>query len=834
MRTPLLKTLLPHLTALVVFAVVAMVFCKPALQGMVLRQDDNIQWKAMYEDQRKYRDSTGRLPLWTNGMFSGMPGYQIAIASDNPIDVLNVYHLLTLGFPKPVHFFFLACVCFYFLALMLGVNPYLGMVSALSYAYATYHPVIIGAGHDTKMVALAYLPALVGAVHLIFDRKYLAGTALAALATALLIGANHPQISYYALLILASMAVAQIVRQVRARDFRHLLASLSLALGAGLLGVACNAVVIATTYEYSKASIRGGSVLADDKSPNDKSGLTKDYALSYSLFRTEPLVMMFPRLYGGSTGQLEVPEEKSKAIEALQQMPPELGQQLQGYLQFYWGGISQGTAGPPYAGAIVCFLALLALTALPGPHRGWMIGVSALAVLMSWGHYFEGFNVLLLEHLPFYNKFRAPSMILVIPTFAFGMAAMLALQRLLFEGMDAATATKALRRGLVATGVVVAGALVLLIASDFTSETDRGLLEQVRQIPDATQREAILTPVNAFLSGLKKDRQDLFLGDILRTLFFVAAAAGAIWLLLRRTFGRATAMAVVGLLMMIDILSIDSRYLNADNYQEEDVYAGTFQPAPHNLAIMQDTGYYRVLDLSRGVSAAFNGNAITSLFHRSVGGYHAAKLSIYQDLIEKQLYRYPDCKPVIDMLNTKYIIFNDPATNQTRYELNPEAAGACWVVDRVRTVREPARVMTALDSLAVRDEAVIETELPAPVSRSAGDSVWLVRNDHDDILYRAQSAAGSFAVFSEVYYDKGWKAYIDGKEAPILKTNYVLRGLFIPAGSHDVRFSFRPDAYYKSNTASVAASAAIWLLLGLAAYAYVRQRLKGQGGEAKA
>ena len=822
MKSLRFQTLLPHLVALAVFALVAVVFCRPALKGMVLQQSDNIQWKAMYEDQRRHKEATGRLPLWSNGMFSGMPGYQIAIEAQNPVDILNVHHILTMGLPKPIHFFFLACVCFYFLALVLGVNPYLGMVAALSYAYATYHPVIVGAGHDTKMVALAYLPALVGAVQLLFDGRYLAGAALTGTFSALLIGANHPQISYYAVLIIAAMTVAHIVRRVRERRLPDLLKSLGLALAAGLAGVACNAVVIATTYEYSKESIRGGSVLADDKSPNDKSGLNKEYALSYSLYRSEPLVMMFPRLYGGSSDNLEVAEEKSKAIEALQQMPPELGQQLQGYMQFYWGGITQGTSGPPYAGAIVCFLAIMALTVLPNRHKGWMIGVSVLAILMSWGSYFEGFNVFLLENLPLYNKFRAPSMILVIPTFAFVMAAMVALQRLLFEQDDAGREEGLLKKGLAATGVVFAIALAVYFGSDFRNETDKGLLDQVAQIQDANQREAVMAPVKSFLTGLKEDRQSLFLGDMLRTLFFVSVAAAALWLCLRRKIKPMAALAVIGLFMAIDILSVAGRYLNEDNYSEPEEYNQTFQPAPHNIEIMKDTGYYRVLDISKGVSAAFNGNAITSMFHRSVGGYHAAKLSIYQDLVEKQLYRFPNCMPVVNMLNTKYIVFNDPGTNQTRFQANPDAAGPCWFVSRVRTVREPAKVMAALDSLAVREEAIIETELKESVSRNPGDTVVFVRNDHDEVLYRAESAAGGFAVFSEVFYRHGWKAYIDGKEAPIYKTNYVLRGLYIPAGKHELRFSFRPDSYYSSNTAGVIASALIWLLLALSGYTWYR------------
>lgn len=824
MPTPRSKSLLTHLAAFASFLVVAMIFCKPAMQGMVLRQDDNIQWRAMYEDQRRVKEQTGNQPLWTKQMFSGMPAYQISLEAPNPISFQHLYSLFTSILPKPVHFFVLACLSFYFLALAFQANPFVGILGGLAYAYATYHPVIIGAGHDTKMVSLALMPMLVGAIHLIFQRRYLIGTALSAVAASLLIGANHPQISYYTILILGAMTLAELVYAFRAKDYRHMATSLALAVSAGLLGVACNAVLLATTYEYSKESIRGGSMLADKQSPNDQNGLNKEYALSYSIYKTEPLVMMFPRIYGGSTGNLEVSEDKSKAIEALQQMPPELGQQLQSYLQFYWGGISQGTSGPPYAGAIISFLALLALTVLPNRHKYWMVPVTLFAFALSWGHYFEGFNVFMLEHLPFYNKFRAPSMVMVIPTLLFALAAVMALQELLFVEVSP-TSMKQYRKGLYVVAGVFIVALAVYFSSNFTSETDKSLLEQVKQIPDASQRDVILRHVQDFQQGLREDRKSLFTGDLLRSLLLAGVAGLAIWLRLRGVIKGSVALASIGLLMLMDIFPIDVEYLNESNYVEEEGIAEVFTPAPYNLEIAKDTGSYRVLDLSRGVSAAFNGNALTAVFHRSIGGYHAAKLSIYQDLIEKQLYKYPDCQPTLDMLNTRYVIFNDPATNQITFRYNPSAAGDCWFVASVRTERQVQKVMGALDSLHVLSEAIVEADLGQQITKTAGDSIWLQRNNHDEIQYHARSAGGGFAVFSEVYYKPGWEAYIDGEKATIYKTNYVLRGLYVPAGEHDIRFEFKPDTYYGSMKVGIAASAVVWLLLGSsAAHAWRRQR----------
>jgi hypothetical protein len=823
MRKISLKQVVPHLIAIAVFVVVAVLFCKPALEGKVLQQSDNIQWKAMYEDQRKAKEETGKLPLWTNGMFSGMPGYQIAMEGENPFTINYAFQILTLSLPKPFYFFILASICFYLLTQILRINPYLGILGGLSYAFASYHPIVIGAGHETKMIALGYFPAFIGGLILIYEKKYLWGVALTALFTGLMIGANHPQISYYGLIVALFMTVGYLINWIRLKEFKHLITSLALALAGGLIGILCNIIVLATTFEYSKASIRGGSVLADEKSNNNKTGLNKDYALSYSFNIQEPLVMMFPRLFGGSSGNMEVSEDKSKAIAALQEMPQELGQQLQGYLQFYWGGITEGTSGPTYSGAIICMLALLALSFLPNKHKGWMLAVTGLAFMMSWGHYFESFNVYLLDHLPFYNKFRAPSMIMVIPTFVFVVSAMLAGQYLIFES-HSPNVSILFKKGLYVVGGVFILALLVYFSADFRSENDKNLLTQVNQITDLQQKNAILPSVTNFTDGLQEDRKSMLFGDLLRGLLFILVAAGTLWFTLKKKISAGWSVAVITVFSMIDLLSVDARYLKAANYQDAEEYEQVFTPAPVNLEIAKDKSVYRVFDVTNGVSTAFNGNAITSVYHQSIGGYHAAKLSIYQDLIEKQLYKFPDCRPVMNMLNTKYILFRDPSSGQVSYQLNPEAAGPCWFVDEVKTEADPAKVMGMLDSLSVKQTAVIETAAKGKTNANAGDSIWLVKNQHDLIRYQSSSAAERFAVFSEVYYEKGWKAYIDGQETPVYKTNYVLRGAFIPAGKHEITFEFKPDSYYKSEWIGLTANAIVWILLLLAAFFSYRKR----------
>lgn len=813
------KNLLPHVIAVVVFMVVALVYCKPALEGKVLQQSDVSLWKATAQNSFAYKEKHGTFPLWSNGLFSGMPAFQITSVGSNPVSIIYVSNVLTLNLPKPVSFFFLACVCFYFLSQVLRVNPYIGLFGALSYAYATYNPIIISVGHDTKMMAIAYLPAFVGSLLLLYHKKYLWGTTLTALFTGLLISANHLQITYYGFLIALIMSISFGIHWIREKNFKQLFASASLVIFAAMLGIMVNAVTLFTTYEYSKRTIRGGSQLGDEKSTVTKTGLSKDYALSYSMYKTEPLVMMFPRAFGGSSHNLEVAEDKSKAIEALQQMPQQLGQQIQGFLQFYWGGIdgAGGTAGPPYLGAIVCFLAILGFVMLDGKHKWWILTACILTFLLSAGKYLEGFNTMVLNYLPFYDKFRAPSMILVIPTLLLTMMSVMSLNHILSRE-NRESIFEQYKKGLLAVAAVFAVALLVYFTSDFTSEPDRMLLQNINSITDAQQKAALETPIRSFLNGLKEDRQSLFLGDLLRSLLFILVAGLAIVLFLKRKLNALVVTLAVGLFAFIDVMAINTKYLNSDNYQEATDSEDRFKPSAVDQQIAKDTGYYRVLDVSQGITAAFNGGPLTAYFHHSIGGYHPAKLSIYQDLIEKQLYNFPNCLPVLDMLNTKYIITSGQQNGQQLMaQENPEALGAAWFVQTIDTRKGPAEVMKALTNFNPKDTAILdEADKKNWVANPVKDSssyIKLLYNDNDLIEYESSSKNTEFAVFSEIYYDAGWIATIDGKETPIVRTNYVLRGLQIPAGTHRIQFEFKPASFYNSNRAAVGASAFIWLML---------------------
>ena len=638
MNKALFNKILPHLIAFLVFLIVAVIYCKPALEGQVLQQHDITQWEGSIRQSQVFKEQHGHLPLWTNSMFSGMPTFQIGSESNNYIPAY-VHLVLTLGLPAPIQFFFLACICFYFLCLVLRINPYVGILGALGFAYATYNPVIIIAGHATKMWAMAYMPALLGAILLIFQRKYWVGGALTALFTATMISMNHPQIAYYFFIAVSIMTLFFIVNWIREKQFKHLILALGFTVAAGITGVLVNAVTILSTYEYQKETIRGGgSVLTDttSKETRPQTGLDRDYAFSYSAGIAEPFVMLVPRMFGGSSGYpaavggkgwKEMNEENSKTLEALRSMPQELAQQMGGSTTLYWGGIGS-TQGPPYIGAIICFLAILSFFLPNNQHRWWALAVIAITIMMSWGSYFTGFNYLLYDLLPFYNKFRAPSMVLVIPQLLLPMLAVIGLNTYI-TAADKKSLLPFFKKGLIATGAVFAILFILYLTMNFLSEGDQAVLTQVRTINQPNLTQAV-TP---FFDALKEDRKGLMIGDIFRSLAFIAVAAVTLWMLIRNSIKPMVAIVIITVFAFIDLIAIDTKYLNSENYQDKQENLMSFQTTKADEEILADKSYYRVFNFAGDVFA----EAITSYNYNSIGGYHAVKLRLYQDMIEKQL-----------------------------------------------------------------------------------------------------------------------------------------------------------------------------------------------------
>ncbi|HVS98085.1 MAG TPA: hypothetical protein VHE54_16430, partial [Puia sp.] len=427
------RRVLPHLCAVFVFLAVAVIYCRPAFDNKVLQQEDVLQWQGMAHNSFEYKETHGHFPLWSNSMFSGMPAFQIAMDSQS-VSIPNLcYGLLTLYLKKPANFFFLACICFYFLTLVLRTKPYIGIIGSLAYAYSTYNAVIVAVGHDTKMQSIALIPAVIGALILLCEKKYWAGMVLTTVSTGLMVSFNHMQIIYYTMIIAVGLLAGYAVTWVRGGETRRLVRTMGLVLGAGCIGILSNAVMLFTTYDSSKESIRAGSELVDPQGSYTKDGLGEHAAFDFSMYRLEPLVMLVPNIYGGST-DLQLPAEKSQAVRVLDKMPAGIADLVgENGPQYYWGGVGDLFSGPPYVGAVIILLALCGFFVLGNRHKWWILAVCVLTIMMSWGGYFESFNRLLLKYLPFYNKFRAPSMILVVPTFLFCMMAVLTLQRIVAE-----------------------------------------------------------------------------------------------------------------------------------------------------------------------------------------------------------------------------------------------------------------------------------------------------------------------------------------------------------------------------------------------------------------
>ena len=812
MLKTIFKSALPHLLAIFVFAIVAIVYCKPAIEGKVLQQSDVTQWKGMAQDALNYKAQNGTTPLWTNSMFGGMPTFQITGIPVSPYSIGALDGVFTLRLAEPVGLFFLASLCFYFLAQVLGFSTLIGIIGGLAYSYATYNPIIVVVGHMTKMHAIAYLPFFIGAILLIFQKKYYLGAIFTAIATALFVQANHLQINYYGLIIVLAMSLYYLVIWIKAKEYTHILKTIGFSLIAGLMGLAVNAIMLMSTAEYGKASIRGGSALATKDSKITNTGLNKDYALSYSMFLSEPLVMMFPHVYGASSDPNLVDPAKSKAIEVLQQMQPEVGQQLQSFLQFYWGGIGF-TAGPPYVGIIICFFACIGFGSNKNPNRWWIGAVIVLSILLAAGSYFETFNVFILEHLPLYNKFRAPSMILVIPTLLIGVLAMYGINATL-QANNFKSFIEAHKIGWITLGFILLTILGLYFTSDFKSESEKQLMSQIMQIQDPNQKAAFETPARDMVNAIAEDRKGFIESDLTRALIFIGIAFLLIFLYIKQTIQQTIFIIGIGLLTLVDLFQINVQYLKPSQFVETTENENVFALTALDNALLKDTSNYRIIDLRRGVQNAFNEGAIMAYHHKLVGGYNPAKLSIYQDLIENQWYQFPNCLPTLNMMNTKYIITGNMASDTIP---NPDALGNAWFVKGIQYKKGPRAVMDHLSFFNPKDTAVIDEQdkldVLSGLQVDSNAKIQLIDNQNDLIFYTAKTNAKQLAVFSEIYYRDGWKAYIDDQESPILKVNYVLRGLVIPAGDHKIRFEFKPASVTRAKQIAGVASILLWIAL---------------------
>ncbi len=831
------KKLVPHIIAIAIFALVALVYCKPSLNGKVLNQHDTQGWKGMAQQSFEVKEKTGSFPLWTNSMFGGMPTYQIAMGGSSNIGagIEVVRNAFSLWLPEPMSFFFIASLCFYILCIVLGANPWVSIFGGLAYAYSTYNPIIVSVGHNTKMMSLAYAPMIIAGLQLLFKRKYIVGFLITALFAAFTIGQSHLQVVYYLFIIAGCITVAFFINAYKEKNMLHGLKASALALAAGLLGLAVCAGSIMPTYDYAKETMRGGksqlTLNTSDSSTNKtKGGLDKDYALRWSLGKMETFTFLVPGLYGGSNGGNEHTAD-SKTVEKFGEVgvPEEnaLGA-LNGYS--YWGAmssLSETTSGPVYLGAIVCLLFILGLFYVNSWHKWWIIAASVIGILLAWGNNFMAFNSFMLEYLPFYNKFRAPSMALVIPQICIPILAVLTLSKLVYE-TDYEAAFKKLRNGAIAAAAV----LVLLGAfwamADYTGKGDadikKGFVENFSRgqngQQDLAQGESLAKEI---MTAIRSDRKSHAGGDLLRTLLFMAAAVALVALVVKKKISPLVTTVALAILSLVDIIGVDKRYLNYDDFREKEEVTDAFTPSAADTQIKNDPDHanFRVFNQSGN----FTNESVTSYHHNSIGGYHPAKLGLYQDLIENQIGK--GNMGVLNMLNTKYFI-GQGQNGQPIAQLNPGAFGPCWLVKGIKFVTSVNNEMLALDSTNLRDTAVVNESFKASIKQlPVADSLANIKiseRQNDKITYAFNASAPQFAVLSEIYYNRGWNAYVDGQKADYVKTNYALRGIAIPAGKHTVDFRFEPTAYKTGNAISFWGVALIYLILAVALFLLFKKK----------
>ncbi|MCW3123178.1 MAG: hypothetical protein JWQ38_2670 [Flavipsychrobacter sp.] len=779
--------------AIVCFIIVSLAYCYPQLEGKKLYRHDNISWQGMAREGMAYHDSTGKDVLWSNSMFGGMPTYTTYVGATNTNYVSYIQNILN-KVGDPASFFFIAMLCFYILMRVLGVNKWLSMVGAIAYTFSSYNAIIIAVGHNTKMMTLAYLPAAMAGLYLVFKEKWLTGAALLGVSCSLIFTNNHFQVIYYAFIMFGCFGVAMLFIAIKEGRIKQFLISAAIAAGSMALGIAPSLSTILTTEEYAKETMRGGGSELSGHDKKANGGLDKEYAFRWSNGIGETFCLMIPYLYGGSSG-----EQASKAPKTLEAIGGNAEQ-----LPLYWGP-QPFISGPVYFGAVVCFLFVLGLIVIRSPHKWWILGASALCIIMSWGKNFEGFNYFLFDHLPYLNKFRTPSMSLVIPQFLFPLLGIWAVQEVINRKDDPGV----MKQLQIAAGITAGLCLLLGVGGsmffDFTGGSDARMQPEMVKL-------------------LKEDRISLAMSSGIKSAVYILIAAGLLWAFLKDKIKSVVLIAGLGLIMVIDLVPVSLDYLNETNYVEGNDETA-FEPRQVDKQILADPDpYYRVLDLSKDT---YN-DAVQAYFHKCVGGYHPAKMEIYQDLIERQMSRGYNSQ-VLNMLNTKYIIVGGQKS-APQVIPNPTHCGNAWFVDEIKWANTADEEMDGLNAPSLGDTgvvpnafdpkktAVMRTTFKNDIGNYAfgKDSsayMKLAKYGLDDISFSSNNSKEGLAVFSDIYYSKGWKAYVDGKETPIMKADYVLRAIKVPAGAHNIEFHFRPDSFYKPQKVTMVCSILLILLV---------------------
>lgn len=822
-KKPIIREILTHLAVVLLFLLITVVFFSPQFtDGKVLSQHDVTQFQGSSQDLREYYNNEGESSAWTGGMFSGMPAYQIGIwgGSPNILDYLEA-PLKALGNSTagPI---FAAMLMAYILFLILGFGPMLAATGAIAYAFSSYNFIILDAGHVTKAWAIAYMPVVVAGILAMYKNKFIVGGLCMALGLALQIKSNHLQVTYYTAILCAILFIGLIVQKIKEKDIPALLKSSGILTAAVALALLANAANIYGNYEMSITSTRGKSELTSQSNDFKQThGLDKDYVFGWSYGKGETLSLLIPNINGGpSVSWLDSSSNLAKAMQANGYGAQIDARGVQGYT--YWGDQPM-TSGPVYFGAIICFLFLLGMIIIRNPMKWWLLGATIFFIFLAWGKNFDTFNDLMYSTFPLYSKFRAVSQALIIPSLTMVIVAVWGVKEFLEGGID----KKKLNKALYISAGVTGGLCLLfwLIPNMFFNFTATNDMQWREQLPPW------------FYDALVADRKALLSGDALRSLIFILLSGAILWYASNAKIKEAdkkqrVAMILSNILMLLillDLWTVDKRYLGSDKFATPREQQA-FKKSTADELILQDKDIsYRVLNLNN----PFN-ETITSYYHRSVGGYHAAKLMRYQQLIERRLQgeimnihdsfqtqnvdsivaRFAD-NPTLNMLDTRYMIY-DP--NQPPLK-NPYAMGNAWFVTNYQLAENADKEIEALNHIDPRKTAVVDEKFYASDIKGYGLSpdstatIQLTAYKPNKLTYKSQTKNDQLAVFSEIYYENGWNAYVDGELYPHFRANWTLRAMVVPAGEHEIVFKFEPTAYNTSRTIATASSGLLILLL---------------------
>ncbi len=803
------KAFFTHFFTITFFVVVALAYFHPVLQGKVILQSDIIQYTGMAKEQNDFRQEYEEEPYWTNAAFGGMPTYQLG--ANYPHNYVKKLDRVLRFLPRPADYLFLYFLGFYILLCCMKVDFRLSVLGALAFGFSTYLIIILGVGHNAKAHAIAYLPMILGGILLSFRGKYFWGFVLTALAMALEINANHYQMTYYFMLLVLVLGLAMFIDAIRKRTVFNFLKSVGVLILAVALGVTTNATSLLATKEYADWSTRGVSELTvnPDGSPKEATtGLSRDYITEYSYGLAESLNLFVPRLFGGSNNEDLGTKSKAYAYLTEQGVPRTQALEFASGLPLYWGS-QPIVAGPAYVGAILIFLFILALFLVKGRSKWWLLGGVLLSLLLSWGKNFGLLTDFMIDYFPLYSKFRAVSSIQVVLELCIPILGVLGLSALMGGDRTGAEKLRVLKFSFFITAGL--GVVIFLI---------KGMFE-FNGLNDALYQRYFGDEV---LAIIKRDREAVYINDTLRSLVYVLLAATVLWLFLKGTLKKNLSILLLGGLICMDLVGVALRYVDEDDFVSKRTMNQPFQPSMADRQIQNDTSVYRVYDTGEGLNGAR-----TSYFHKSIGGYHAAKPAVIQDLFDFHIYK--NNRQILNMLNVKYVIQQNEE-GQRFASVNPEALGNAWFIELLLPVESANEEILSLDSLDLRREAVFDrSDFPLinrfrfEVDSTARANLTSYRPNH--LTYETSNDHSGVLVFSELYYPHGWNVYIDGEKTSFFRVNYGLRALRVPEGQHRIVFAFEPEVIETGSKISLASSVLLGLIvLGGGIVSVYRRRRK--------